>query len=117
MAAISPLDSIDQLTALLAASAKRPFLVFKHSTRCPISARAWEEFESVAADGSQTRAADFFVVDILRHREVSNELADRLGVVHESPQAILVQDGGPLWHASHHGISRSALAAALRANG
>lgn len=55
------------------------------------------------------------VVKVIEDRPVSNEIAARLGVKHESPQAILVRSGKAVWHASHGRITAAALAEAARA--
>ena len=89
-----------------------PVLVFKHSTRCPISASALRRAEAwlAAKGGDAPPAARVCVVE---HRAVSNFLADRLGVSHASPQAFLCRRGRPFWHASHGGITGEALEGAL----
>jgi len=49
-------------------------------------------------------------VVVQNHREVSNHIADRLGVTHQTPQVILVRNGKALWHASHFKITDEAMA-------
>jgi bacillithiol system protein YtxJ len=56
-------------------------------------------------------------VRVIEERPVSLALAERVGVKHESPQAILIRDGRPLWHASHGAITAGALAAAVQRAG
>jgi bacillithiol system protein YtxJ len=48
-------------------------------------------------------------------RSISNEAAARLGVKHETPQAILVRNGNPVWHASHMDITSEAIEEAIAA--
>lgn len=90
-------------------------LVFKHSTRCPISTSALRRTEAwLAAKGADAPPAAR--VDVVEHRAVSNFLAGRLAVPHASPQAFLCRAGRPFWHASHGRITGEALDAALRAH-
>lgn len=83
-----------------------PVLLFKHSTACPVSAAAYREFRAWLGDRERPRAA---LIHVIEDRPVSNAIAERLGVRHESPQAILVQDGAAAWSASHGAITAAAL--------
>lgn len=89
----------------------RPVLILKHSTQCPISAAAYQAFQRFAAN--HPRAAEYRVVKVIEQRPLSNEIARRLGVRHQSPQALLVHRGTVRWHASHWDITEQSLAAAL----
>jgi bacillithiol system protein YtxJ len=111
----SPIKSQTDLDQLLAASATRPVFLFKHSTRCPVSFTADDAYRAFAADQPADAPVLFGHLDLIRYREVSNAIADSLGVYHQSPQAILVVDGRATWHASHYDITPAALAAALAA--
>jgi len=103
----SQIQTEADLDALLADPS--PVLIFKHSTRCPISTHAHNEFQAwLDSKGASPRTALVLVVE---DRPVSLEVARRLGVAHQSPQAILVSDGVATWDASHDAITRSGLAA------
>ena len=97
--------------ALDAALAAPLALVFKHSPICPVSTRAAREVASFAENHPEVPV---FQVDVVGDRPVSQELAARLGVRHESPQAILLVTGRPVWHDSHGGVTAAALAAAVQ---
>ena len=86
-------------------------VLYKHSTRCGSSLRAMLEVERFARTGP---GVPVFAIDVTRHRDVSDRAAKHLGVAHQSPQAILIQAGGPVWSASHSLITVSALVAALQ---
>jgi len=58
-------------------------------------------------------AVPVYLVDVLDQRPLSQALAARLGIRHESPQAIVLQSGTPVWHDSHFAVTADALAAAL----
>src|SRR5262249_13541869 len=98
------------LDQLLERSKTDPVLIFKHSTQCSISIQAYEEFtEFVEAIPGLICGA----VLVIENRKLSNAIADRFGVRHESPQALLIKDGRVLWHASHWSISSDSLSEAV----
>lgn len=90
-----------------------PGIILKHSTRCEISAEALRELESFARARPDVAAA---VILVIENRPLSNALAARLGIPHQSPQAILVKSGAALWHANHWGITLQSLQSALADN-
>jgi bacillithiol system protein YtxJ len=81
-------------------------LVYKHSTRCPISAMALDEVTEVAARRPDLPVG---VVDVLQSRGVSRLVAEALGVAHQSPQAILLVRGEPVWAGSHFDLRADAI--------
>lgn len=109
---MNEVGTIDELDEAITASNDHPVLLFKHSTRCGISARANSRMsayiESKGGDGPDVR-----MVKVVEARPVSNAVAVKLGVGHESPQIILVKDGQPVWNASHHNIRAENIDAAL----
>lgn len=106
---MQPLVTSDQLDALFAAPVA---LVYKHSTRCPIASMAYREVEQLLRERP---AAPVWIVDVIVQRALSREVADRTGVVHESPQAILLVDGEVVYDASHFGVRADDLARELDA--
>ncbi len=86
-------------------------LLFKHSPACPISAAARDEWD--AFRGEVPDATTLFV-DVIADRPVARGIAERCGVRHESPQAILFDGGRPVWHVSHGAVTRASLRAAWR---
>ncbi|MBL8896735.1 MAG: bacillithiol system redox-active protein YtxJ [Planctomycetes bacterium] len=98
------LDSLETLEQLL--GAKERVVFFKHSTRCPVSAWAEER----VSDYVRQHGSVIHLVDVLRSRPLSNLLAERLRVRHESPQLLVVEGGRCLAHASHDGIDEAFLA-------
>lgn len=85
-------------------------LLFKHSPLCPVSADARCEYDAFAA--AHPGVPRLFV-DVIADRPVARGLAERCGVRHESPQAILFAAGKAIWNASHHDITAAALARAV----
>lgn len=95
--------SPDAVRAFVAA--KGSAWIFKHSTRCPISAEAEREFMRHPEDA----ALSVYRVLVVENRPTSNAIAEALGVEHQSPQAILVRDGRAVWNASHWDVTREKL--------
>ena len=109
---LTQLQRIDQLDGLLAESADRPVLLFKHSYSCGTSAEALDELLAHLSEMSGA-AARYAMVTVQTHRDVSNAVAQRLGVRHETPQALLVRDGRVVWSASHFRVTADAVARAI----
>lgn len=76
-------------------------LIFKHSTRCSISSVAKNRLER----NSQPAEIDFHLLDLLRHRNISNKIAEDFAVFHESPQVLLIKNGECVYDESHNAIS------------
>lgn len=109
-----PLTDLAQLDAIDAASAERPILLFKHSTRCNISSAALARLERVWTAADDAQHVPYFL-DLLRHRDLSNAIASRYGVEHASPQVLVIRHGRCVYHESHFGISYPEVLAALTA--
>src|SRR6185436_3199424 len=99
------------LERLLERSTTEPVVIFKHSTQCPISAQAHQEF---GAFTKTFRDVPCGIVLVIENRGLSNEIADRFGIRHESPQAFLIKDREVVWHASHWSITSDTLSDALK---
>lgn len=82
-------------------------LIFKHSTRCSISAMAKNRLERSWDIGPGK--VPFFFLDLLKHRDISDRIASMYGVQHESPQVLLIKNGKCIYHASHNAISADAI--------
>lgn len=96
---------------LATALAEPVALLFKHSPICPVSNRAAEEIERFASDHPDVPV---YRVDVVRDRADSQEIARVLAIRHESPQAILLKAGVPVWHGSHWEVTVEALEEATR---
>jgi bacillithiol system protein YtxJ len=110
---IRKIRNIAEWETLLEEAGGRPVWLFKHSLTCPLSSEGRNEFERFAADGG-AESAVLAMIEVQNSRELSNELARRLGVRHETPQAILLLGDRVCWHGSHWNISTSTLARADR---
>lgn len=102
------LNSLEQLEEIDSISQKQPVFIFKHSTRCSISSAALARMERQFDPGKFPGLEPYFL-DLIANREVSNEVATRYGVTHQSPQTLLIQNGECVYDNSHLGISFSEL--------
>ena len=107
MTTFKALADIAALDAAIAESRTRPVLIFKHSRTCGISCEAFDELHAHLAD--RPGEASYNVIMVQQHRPVSDEAASRFGLRHETPQAILLKDGVPVWNASHFRITAGEL--------
>jgi monothiol bacilliredoxin len=89
-------------TALLSAPLA---VLYKHSPICPTSGFAYEEMLAFR----RLSHVPVYLVDVIRHRRLSRALAERIGVAHASPQAIILHEGVPAWHRSHFDIEAKAM--------
>jgi len=104
------LQTAADLDAALLQSQARPIVIFKHSSTCGTSVMAHQEVAAVVAGAPW---AEVFVVSVHAARGLSQDMATRFGVRHESPQALVIHRGVVFWHASHFRVTREAVAAAL----
>ena len=112
---LKSLRGVDELEQALHKSHVTPVLFFKHSYTCGISAEALDELRAHLSDqlGAPEDAVHYAMVTVQTHRDLSNEIAARLGVRHETPQAILVRGGKVVWSASHFRVNAAELQKAL----
>jgi len=95
------LQSENQLDEIREKSTTRPQLIFKHSTRCSTSALVKSRLERSAQPGD----IDFYYLDLINYRPVSNKIADSFSVHHQSPQILIIRNGECVYDESHLGIS------------
>jgi bacillithiol system protein YtxJ len=103
------LKDTEGLDALIESYAGRPLVIFKHSLTCPISSAAYDQMEQY--EGSVA------LIEIQNARALSGAIASRFGVMHESPQVIVLRKGQVFWNASHFTITADAVAKAVREAG
>ncbi len=96
------LIDLGQLNEIINESTQQTIIIFKHSTRCSISRFALKQFESEF--DLEDKVIPYYL-DLLNHRDVSNAIQERFGVVHQSPQLILIQGGKATYDTSHDAIS------------
>ena len=95
------LVEMEMLNEMIDKSYDSPQVLFKHSTRCSISSLALSRLNFRSVD------KDYYILDIIAYREISNKIAKRFNVTHQSPQILLLHKGKCIYDASHLGISGS----------
>lgn len=98
------LDQTEALEQIKEESQEKPVLIFKHSTRCSISATALNRLERSWKDNEMSEVKPYFL-DLIRYRPVSSQVAEEFSIRHESPQVLLIHKGEAVYHASHMDIS------------
>ena len=106
------LNSSEQLNEIIEQSTEKPVLLFKHSTRCSISAMAKNRFESEWELNNEV--CPTYYLDLITFRPISNEIAEKTGVEHQSPQVIVLKNKEVIYQASHNGIDAKAIQALLK---
>lgn len=99
----TPISNIADLNQVDKASQGKPVMLFKHSVTCGISSgakyRLESDWENLSSD------IPCYYLDLLSHRDVSNAIAERYNVVHQSPQILIISEGESVYDTSHHNIS------------
>lgn len=98
-----PLNELQQLSHIENKSATKTQVIFKHSTRCGISRMVMNQFTD--AYQFTEKDLDLYYLDLLNYREVSNEVASKFQVMHESPQLLVIKNGVVVAYDSHGGIN------------
>src|SRR4051794_30157535 len=94
------LTTEEQLQEIKERSNERPQLIFKHSTRCSISSVAKNRLDR----SSRPDGIDFYFLDLIKHRNISNQVSREFNVYHESPQVLIIKNGQSIYDESHSAI-------------
>jgi len=100
------LSDLGQLNEILEISIEKPVVIFKHSTRCSVSRMALRHFENEF--DLEEKVIPYFL-DLLNHRDISNAIAAKFEVEHQSPQLLLICKGKCIYDASHSAIEVESL--------
>jgi len=103
----SHIHSMEQLNALTDDSTGKTQVIFKHSTSCGISSIVLRSFEKQYQDVEEK--VDFYFLNIQQNRALSNEIAVRFGIRHESPQLLVIRNKTAVFNTSHSSISYASL--------
>ena len=95
---LNNLNSVDDIKIK---STQRVQVIFKHSTRCSISSVAKNRLEKF----NQIEDVDFHYLDLIKHRDVSNYVAETFQVNHESPQILAIYHSECFYEESHYAIN------------
>jgi bacillithiol system protein YtxJ len=101
------LTEIETLDKIVEISNNQTVAILKHSTSCGISKMVLRQFEQTY-DLKEEQIKLYFL-DLLKHRDISNKIASRFNVPHESPQLLVIKDGKVVFDASHSGIEAGKL--------
>jgi bacillithiol system protein YtxJ len=112
MAKWQEITTLDEWKAILEQSDKQPAVILKHSTTCPVSASALEEYEDYLAK-KPNESVSYYLVKVIESRPVSNQIAEDLKVKHQSPQIIFIKNKEAIWNASHWSVTAKHMAAVL----
>ena len=105
-----PLSTDASWAEARSASEDQPVLVFKHSSACPVSAKAETQLQPLAEDST----LPVYKLVVQESRALSDEIAETLGIRHETPQAIVLDDGTPVFDASHFDVTTDAVRGAVQ---
>jgi len=97
------LNQSEQIDQLITESHLQPVAIFKHSTKCGISRFVLKDFESEIRI-MDSSAFKYYYLDLIRYRSISDELAERFSIRHESPQLLVIKEGKIIHHSSHSEI-------------
>ena len=97
------LNALHQLEAIDERSKSKTQVIFKYSTRCGISRMVLNQFEK--AHNLSEDDLDLYFLDLINYRMVSNEVAQKFQVIHESPQLLVIKNGAVVAHGSHSGVN------------
>jgi monothiol bacilliredoxin len=107
------LTDIDQLDVIAQESKENTVLIYKHSTRCNISQASLDRLNR-NYKAEELAGVKTYYLDLISHRNISNAIAQKFAVVHESPQAIVIKDGKATYSASHFEIDYRAIKEAFK---
>lgn len=106
------LEKEEQLTTIVESSKKHTVVIFKHSSRCSLSAMA--KFRLERGWDFDRSEVELYFLDLLRFRSVSNKIEEVFGVLHQSPQILLIRNGHVTYDASHGNVTISAIRSNLK---
>ena len=96
---IENIDSFNRLSNEMKSLSNKPYILFKHSTRCSVSKMAYKMMEN-----SWKGDAPIYLIKVVENRPVSNLVAEKYNIVHESPQVLVIRNGECIHDASHSEI-------------
>lgn len=97
------IQSPEQIEKIKEESKSTAVLIFKHSTRCNISAATLDRLERNWKEEEMANVKPYFL-DLLSYRQLSNQIAEEFGIEHESPQVMIIRNEKPSFNVSHFQI-------------
>ena len=96
------LENISDIDAIIDQSELNTIVIFKHSTRCGISSSVLRRFEKQTKP--PMNRTNFYLLNVIQHRNISNEISQQLSIHHESPQLLIIKQRKVIAHDSHYDI-------------
>lgn len=106
------ITTIEEWDNILKKSSDKDQIILKHSTTCPVSTNALEEYEAYLNDNLNPNI-DYTMVKVRETRPVSNKIEADLEVKHESPQIIYIKDKQKYWSATHWSVTKAYMKAVI----
>jgi bacillithiol system protein YtxJ len=106
-----PLTDLNQLDEIAMYSNDMTVIIFKHSIRCSISMMAKNRLDSTWTDPSTN--VKLYYLDLIKFRPISNEIENRFGIKHESPQILLIKNGKCTFSVTHGNINSNVIQKAI----
>lgn len=100
-----------EIAEVLSASEQKPQVIYKHSTRCATSFFALKNLETLSED--KYDRADYHMVNVIKDPSLSQYIAEKLNIIHESPQLLLLENKKVSWNGSHQAVQSEILEARL----
>lgn len=108
----SEITTIEEWEEIFEKSTEKGQVILKHSTTCPVSFNALDEYNAYLAD-KPNENIDYTLVKVRESRPVSNKIEEDLGVKHESPQMIFIKDKKSYWNTSHWAVTKAHMTAVI----
>jgi bacillithiol system protein YtxJ len=106
------ITTIEEWNHILENSAEKDQVILKHSTTCPVSFNALDEYNDYLNENPNT-ATDYTLVKVRESRPVSNKIEEDLKVKHESPQIICIKNKKRYWSATHWAVTKAHMKAVI----
>ena len=107
------LTSIQDLDKIDAESQHEKIMILKHSIRCSISDAALGRLNRKWKDEDAQIVKPYYL-DLITHRDVSNAIAERYHIRHESPQILVISNGQCIFSQTHMSINLDEILAAAK---
>ena len=106
------ITTVEEWDDILKKSSEKDQIILKHSTTCPVSTNALEEYNAYLNENPHENI-DYTLVKVRESRPVSNKIEADLGVKHESPQIIYIKDQQKYWSATHWSVTKAHMKAVI----
>jgi len=110
MSYLAALETPEEIDLIKEKSLVKPQVIFKHSTRCSISSMALSRIDKKEIASLD---ADFYLLNVIRNRQISHLIEKDFRVIHESPQLLIIKNGRCVYNESHSGIRFSEVESVL----